>query len=262
MTGRTEIDPSTKKRQVSYFCSSYIAGKSNGQRDKCRAYRITHTAAEQLLLEKLKELNLSYDNLKNAVAQENVADQVVKLGREDLAMDEQYRQLVREGIEALEAYYRGNKTVSSKTLKRLKADAEEFYTYPRSGMADSLRKKLEQVERESVLHAKQKVESFMKELASYTHLIASAENRPAQKKIIDQKCNELEAQIQEWEARKQPITARLTEAYDRWNDIGLKIYDLGNELPLLDQQARGEALRRVFKTVKLKWDAEFIPAQR
>lgn len=257
MTGRME-KKGDEKVPV-YFCSSYIAGRSNGQKGKCGAYRITHADAEKLLMDKMKELNLSYDKLKNTIARENVSEQVDKLGEQDLAMDEAYRKLVQEGIDALDEFYRRNRTVSARTLKRLRADAEDFYTYPRSERTARLRDTLELIERESVAHAKKKVAELTAELAGYTRLQATANERPAQLRIIEEQCKKLDAEIREWEGRTKPITERLTEAYDRWNDIGLKIYDLEKELPLLDDQERGEALRRVFKTVILRWDAKFIP---
>src|SRR5688572_16764985 len=74
MTGRTEIDPSNKERRVVYFCSSYINNKIAGTPSPCGAHRITHANAEKLLLDKIKELSLPYDELASVPARENLRE--------------------------------------------------------------------------------------------------------------------------------------------------------------------------------------------
>ena len=52
MSGRTEINPTTKERRVVYVCQSWMQGKANGQDVPCGHHRITHADAETLLLER------------------------------------------------------------------------------------------------------------------------------------------------------------------------------------------------------------------
>ena len=104
MQGRTETDRATGKRTVVYMCSSYVAGKSNGQNVACGAYRITHEEAEKLLLDKIKELNLEYDKLTSEIARASMNEQITKLRREGTQQVGGWFDLLSEGAEALVEY--------------------------------------------------------------------------------------------------------------------------------------------------------------
>lgn len=78
--------------------------------------------------------------------------------------------------------------------------------------------------------------------------------------VLKQECDKLEVQINELKARTVPLSERLNEIYRAEAERQIERQQLLAEWPAMETRERGEALRRLFKTVTLFWDATFHPA--
>lgn len=259
MCGRTEKDPGSKKRKVVYFCSSYITGRVNGQNVKCGAHRITHEDAEQLLSDKLKELNIEYKQLTSAMARENLQDQVVEFDRAELGIVEKRWELIDEGANALEWYYKTEHNYTPTALKKLRSEVRRYYIYGGKNKSKSIRDLVHKAENEVTTMCNRTLDDLRQKLDKYIAAWVEKGIGEEQKKRIKAKCDELEAQIKEYERRAVPVSERLAQVYQSWDEVIERNELALKELPGLECREKGEAYRKLFKKVTLFWKREFIP---
>jgi hypothetical protein len=263
MTGTTEVDRKTGTKKVVYFCTSYKSGKSNGQKTKCGAYRITHVAAEQLLTDKLKELNIEFDQLRSDMAKAAAESEVAKLSRAGIANVGKWLDLVSEGEEELARYFKEHYKVTPKALEAYCEKAGDYYNATpaeREQFAKRFRDMVLKAETECVETARKKVQELTKDHAAYTKSWGLGDDR--RKAVLDDEIKKIDEQLKIWEPRKKTISERLGELTSNASDNINARKKLLDELPTLDSRAKGEALRRIFKTVKLFWKATFHPNEK
>lgn len=265
VTGRTEIDPSSKERKVVYVCSSYITGKSNGQESKCGYHRIAHDDAERLLLDKIKELDLEFNQFKAELAVKSVEDRVTQLRGKDAAVDKQIEQQFTQGIDAFRRYLAEN-GFKGKRLDRVLGQIRCFYIgmRPKSFKQDfpvtvaKFYKLIKDFEAEEVAEASRRMAELDADHEKLTLSWARAnlEMQTTLRKEIDK----IEAERQELEPRTMPLSKRIVRLEQTQDEMYEQRQRLLAELPHLEAHERGEAFRRLFKTVTLFWSSEFRAA--
>ena len=71
----------------------------------------------------------------------------------------------------------------------------------------------------------------------------------------------IESDLHKWESRKLSISEHLRKILVAEDQRQAERRQLLAEWPTLESRERGEAFRRLFKTVTLYWDRKFIPAR-
>ena len=256
------------KRIVVYMCSTYRSGKSRNQKVACKAYRITHRDAEQLLLDKIKELNLECEELKGDGARGNLNTRLEALDQSDVHTEEHVWQVVSEGSEALANYFRTEFKIKDQgVLDQLEKSAFDFYWEKEPGKAAfrgtpvtvaRFKAAVDAVEKAAVAGAKKKLASLNHEHASITKSFTRATEKMQETLKTD--AMKLESEIRVWEARSVPLSQRLQDLLGEATKIQSERETILEEWPKLKLRQKGEALRRVFKTVTLRWDSTFHPA--
>jgi DNA invertase Pin-like site-specific DNA recombinase len=129
MAARTDTHPDSGKKRVYYVCSTYIAGRCNGHPTACGYHRITHEDAETLLMTKIRELNLPFEETASEGARANLNSRLIRLGIDDDASDKQWTRMFEEGIDALASYLIDAfpEAVTWPTVQKLRKLA--FYSY-------------------------------------------------------------------------------------------------------------------------------------
>ena len=272
MTGRTEIDPSTKERRVVYFCSTYITKKIAGTESLCGAHRITHADAEQMLLDKIRELNVPFDESASDPARDNLRQRYGKLEEADEEALQQLWTWIDEGANALVTYMKKTAGVKGRAVSSLEKLAKQYYRTgstaafknPRNrellpvALAD-FKKAVKEAEAAEVDYAREKVAELRKQHKACTldWVAASA----MQREVLKDESDRLEAEIKEWEPRTVPLPQRLKSLGAEDTQRGMERAAVLDEWPKLDAREKGEALRRLFDTVTLYWNSKFNPAE-
>ncbi|WP_197454041.1 recombinase family protein [Caulifigura coniformis] len=262
MTGRTETHPQTKEKTVIYVCTSYIAGRCNGNKVDCGYHRITHADAEKLLLSKLEEMGTRLDTTASDKARDNLERRLANLGHHDEETMQNWEKWIKEGVDAFAGYLNEiGQHNEYPDLKKMRKMAFEFYTSEpeeRSSKVQKLRTMIEAAEKRSVELARQKVDALMKQLTTLT--LKWAETTDVTAAIMKQKMDQIEKDIETWKSRMIPLATRLESLYRAEQERQEQLDQLQTELPQLDARERGEAFRRVFRQVVLYWDRKFHPA--
>jgi len=268
MAGRTETQPRSKKKTVVYICSTYVAGRCGGHEVECGAHRITHDDAERLLLEKIKELDLHYDELASASARSNLDVTLKNLGHKDDEAQLQWDNWVREGTNALVEYSKTSFQLGAAEIKRVETAAKSIYQFGklvgqrRTALPLSLtelKNAICEAERGAVATAKTRITDLDEEHRSLTLAWAKASER--QQNVLKEELDRIESELQEWEPRGIPISEHLRQIHVAEDERQAERRKLLDEWPTLESREKGEALRRLFNTVALYWDREFVPAR-
>lgn len=266
MAARTETGPNGH-RTVVYVCSTYLRGRQNGHPVPCGYQRITHEDAEQLLMDKIKELNLPLDKMASDGARVNLQERLTRLGHEDEESVRQWEAWVQEGINDLADYFNEAYQPDYKVLQRLRKLALRVYCGEKIEGQDFTRlplalrefnKALREAEKQAVKQAETKVAEIREEHRSLT--LSWAKATDDMQAVLKQEIENLETQRREWEARTLPMTERLSRLYTAEEERQAERQRLLAEWPKLENREKGEALRRLFHTVKLYWDRGFHPA--
>jgi uncharacterized phage infection (PIP) family protein YhgE len=168
-----------------------------------------------------------------------------------------------EGWKALQAYYKSHCRPSAKQFEEFQDKAREYYRYwnrDKAGFTKKFRDIVQQAEAESVALAKKELSKLTKAHEKYTENWLDATDM--QRQHFKDKCVALEAEIEVWKSRTTPVSKRLNNIYDQISDLNTDLENLEHELPGMEYREKGEALRRVFKTVTLYWDKKFIPRSK
>ena len=264
MSGRTESDG-----KVNYVCSSYVMGRSNGYEAECGYQSISHDAAEQLLLDKLKEINMQVDTAESDQVRSSILNRIEGIEIEDELADREWNKIVEDGSNSLLAYLREEYELNTKTLNSLRKSLRLFYQLgkklPKQQKEDlpiafaEFRRAIKKAERIAVEQAKAKLAELRERHERITDKWIDATDM--QQEVLQKRIDEVEEQIKTWEPRTQSITARLHAILHADDDRAEERQKLIEEWPKLDGQEKGEALRRVFNTVRLFWDKKFHAAR-
>jgi hypothetical protein len=268
LTGRTEIGRDGR-RTVVYVCGSYSAAISAGKPSECGYQRLTHEEAEQLLLDKIRELNLPFDRDPCGDARASLEARLARLGHDDDEAADQAWAWLREGVNAFSEYLIENYGVEYPVLPMMRKWAMNFYLGDYSGdlsirrvseALTDLRGAISAAEADAVQKARAKVASLEQDHRALTLAWAKASN--LQQGVLKEEINRLEAELEQWKPRTVPLTQRIAALDAAEAERKAEREKLLAEWPALEGREKGEALRRLFKTVTLFWSKEFLTAKR
>jgi DNA invertase Pin-like site-specific DNA recombinase len=274
MAARTEIDRDSRKKYVRYVCSTYIAGRCNGHPVSCGYHRINHEEAEQLLLDKIAELNLPYAAAASAGARANIQERLARLGYADDEAAEQWQAWFSDGINALAAYLAEEFPEVAEYPQILKLRKLAFSQY--AGDLDdepdhyrpfavlpidlaAVRAAVHEAEAAVVKQAREKLTALEAEHAAYTRAWVRATSE-LQQKVLKADMDRLEAEIATVKPRTVPLSQRVAELQAAEAVRQAEREKLLAEWPALENREKGEAPRRLFRTVTLYWKKRWQPA--
>jgi DNA invertase Pin-like site-specific DNA recombinase len=275
LTGRTETDRKTRKKTIVYLCPSYVAGRCNGHPAECGYQRITHEDAERLLFDKLAELDIEFEESWSVGARENIESRLQKLAVEDDEQQQKFQQLMGEGIDALvdlliESNPEAGEWPQIKSIRRLSFN---FYWQSYDDMPDDhmvserfrltvgqLRKAVKSAEQAAAEAASEKLGKLKEEHAALTRTWAKASD--AMQEVLKADIDRLESEIEDCKWRSVPLSKRIERLHHQAWELQRERAKLRKEWPALQKREKGEAMRRIFKTVTLFWEKTFHPASK
>jgi hypothetical protein len=267
MTGRTEADPSNGKKTVIYVCSTYIQGRCNGHPVTCGYQRITHEEAERLLMGKIEELNLEYDKSGSTQARKNLDQRLDRLGRANEGELRLWDSWIGEGMEAFIDWLNLGQTLfSDEETERLIDLAHRYYDGLKlwsdefEGLPMCLiefRDTLRRIEGVAVVRASEKLAELTDEHRTLT--LAWARASDMQQAVLKGELDRLEELIRSCKSSTVPISERLASLSNAETGRQEERLNLQAEFPQLESREKGEALRRLFKSVTLFWERTYHP---
>jgi DNA invertase Pin-like site-specific DNA recombinase len=290
MLGRTEIEQTTRRRTVVYVCSSHHAGRQTGQDTPCGRHRITHEEAERLLLDKIHELGLPLDEIASEQGRANLRARLERLGLDGDEADHQYDCWIEEGVAAFVEYLKTTYNTPPESLRRLQTTAFSLYTHgwlppnhvaalpadPAAPLPDvaeankvskltaghkaalaEFKAALKEAEQAAVAEARRKLAGLRDEHKTLT--LAWAKATDDMQGVLKAEIDRLESEIREWEPRTVPLSERMKELVAAEKGREAERKQLLSEWPTLEGREKGEALRRLFRTVKLYWRRTWHP---
>jgi hypothetical protein len=290
MVGRTENFHG--RQTILYVCGSYVAGKCNGYPTDCGYQRIEHTDAERLLLDKIAELDLPLDDSTSEAARANVHARLDQLRFEGLESIHRLERWIAEGVRALSDYldevhgpdepafrwlrelarhlYQRVET-TGRDPKGLRLDLEAFKQAIREAEIETperdpeglcldlaaFKQAIQEAEAAAVRKAQTKLEELALEHRAFTRAWALAND--FQQGVLKEEMERLEKEMAEWRERAIPLAERLDALHKRLEERAAERKKLLAEWPTLEGREKGEALRRLFKTVTLFWEKTYHP---
>lgn len=267
LTGRTEKEHRTGKRTVVYVCGTYIAGRCNGHPVDCGYQRITHEEAEKLLLNKLEEIGQQLDEEASKHAKLVLEDRLKLVGIRCREAYDQFVEWATQGVQALLDYFEQTFQVSGEDLERLGQLAINFYEGLRvyesdfSGLkidAEEFAKAIRVVEAAAVAKAEGQLVALEEEYRRYT--ISWVKATEMQQAIMREELDRLESEIRDAKLRTVKLSKRVERMVKEEKRLIEERRHLLAEYPTLGAREKGEAFRRIFKTVTLFWKRVFHPA--
>jgi DNA invertase Pin-like site-specific DNA recombinase len=266
LMGRTEVKGG--RRTVIYVCDSYQQGRNGSHPAACGRYRIRHDEAEKLLLDKVKELNLQFDQLAIGGARATLEERLRLLGVDDEAAQRQWQAWVGEGLDAFQDFLgevHGVEFDDYTEIKAVRFLALDYYHGGGDGSLARFARGLEDVrsavveaERLAVERAGAKVAELKERHATITRNWLKATE--AMQAVLKVDIDGLEAEIGEWEPRTRPLSERFQALYAAEAERQGERQRLLAEWPGLENREKGESFRKLFKSVTLYWKKEFRPA--
>lgn len=267
LTGRTESDRKTGKRTVVYVCGTYIAGRCNGHPVDCGYQSITHDEAELLLLDKLDSIGQQLDEEASRHSKLAFDERLKLIGIRGEAAFDAFVAWVAQGVEALLDYFEATYQVSGDDLEKLGELANRFY----EGLGlhetqfDGLKVDLEKFTKairtvESVAVAKAEGQLVTLEEESRRYTINWVKATEMQQSIMREEMDRLEMEIQDAKRRAVRLSERVERLVKEESRLIRERRQLIAEYPTMAARERGEAFRRIFKTVTLFWKRIFHPA--
>lgn len=269
LTGRTETHPTTGEKTTVYVCSTYVNSKSSGVDSPCGYHAIRHDDAEQLLLNKIKELDLQYSSAASEQLKSDLQRRLTELGQANKESVEQWENALEDGIAALLQYLRQSLGVKAKVLGRLEAMANRLYIGMKMKSTWFAELPLNLIQFKQAVHDAERlaVEAATKELAELTekhstYTLARARASEMEQEVLRKEIDRLEVAINECKPRTMPLSQRLQSLFDAECGRQDERKKLLADLPDMENREKGEALRALFEKVTLYWKAEFRPAQK
>jgi len=256
------------KRIVYYVCSSHTSARILGHSTECGYHRISHADAERLLLDKIAELGLEYDAAVSEGARGNIKQRLERLGRLDEESAKQWETILMEGVDAFAGFLTENYGIDYPVLPKLRKWAMNVYlgdgtagklslAKMTKGLGD-LKTAIAKVEADTASAAKRELDALREEYAAYTRNWAKTTS-DMQQAVLKREMDRLEASIRALESKTVPLSERLDALYAAEAEAQAERYRLTAELPTLENREKGEAYRRLFKSVKLFWERQWVP---
>jgi Recombinase/Resolvase, N terminal domain/Recombinase zinc beta ribbon domain len=261
LTGRIE-----NQGKVVYVCSTYIKGRTGGYSVQCGYHRISHKIAQQLLFDKIDELGLRYDFQASDGVRNSLVAQIRSLEYESDDLREQYWNSIKQGTTILVDYFKETYQLDQRQLKLVEMAGMRFYRIGKLRQLrtqeipiefDKFKNAIKVAEKAAVSEAVKKLAELNQEHEAYTKAWVKATDK--QKAVIQKELVKLEADIDEWKPRTITMSERLHEIHKAENERSAQRNKLIAEWPQLDCREKGEAMRRLFKTIKLYWKAIWHP---
>jgi hypothetical protein len=292
LIGRTEADPKTRARKVVYVCSTYLRGLCNGHASPCGGYRITHEDAERLLLDKIAELSLPFEETAGAGARENLKARLERLGHDGEDAEWKFDAWVEEGITAFVSYLKTTYHMRPEALRRLEKSARSLYLMgkltkvqvaslpatPAAPLPDvaaanevysltpehkaalaAFKAALKEAEDAAVAEARKKLAELREEHKTLTKNWAKATD--AMQAVLKEELEKIEAEMTALSSQTVPLRERFKALYAAEKEREVERKKLLAEWPTLEAREKGEALRRLFKTVTLFWEKTWHPRE-
>lgn len=268
LTGRMETVAGGQRKPI-YVCSTYIAGKCNGHPVECGYHRISHDDAERLLLEKVQEMGLDFDFKTSDLARMALRDRLVLVGYKDEEAFFQWSEWVGEGIDALLEYLERAHYAHGEELQRLAEIAARFYDNLKThdshfdGLtvtAEQFAKAVRIVEARSVAQAKGRMADLQEEHSQLT--LGWAKASEMMQAVLKEQLDRIEQEINEVRPRTTPLSERVAKLGAAERDRQKEREHITAEWPRMEAREKGEALRRLFKTVTLYWERTYHHAMK
>jgi hypothetical protein len=202
-------------------------------------------------------------------ARANLRERLARLGDEDQESIKRWETWVLEGVNDLADYFNKHyKPNDYRVMQRLRKIALGVYCgdEPQSDHFKRLpltlrefNETLRAAESQAIRQAEQKVASLRESHRTITLRWAKATE--AMQEVLRGEIEDLERQIRDWEPRTLPITERLNRLYEAEKERQEERARLLAEWPALESREKGEALRRLFRSVRLYWERTFHPAR-
>jgi DNA invertase Pin-like site-specific DNA recombinase len=273
MIGRTEKDPRTKQPRSVYVCMSYMMAQSGGHKTSpCGYQRISHKDAEQMLLDKMAELDRPLRIISSDLARSNLQKRLARLGHDDEAEALQWEQWFIEGINCFADYLNDTygDSIDWPAFRKLKKLAGDLFLDANSVTEDrfknlpmhlaELKRAVAEAEETATAKAKQKLDQLRQEHKALT--LAWVKASELQQGVLKGEIDRLEADIKTWEPRATPLRERFEKLYKAEEEKAAEREKLRVELPKLENREKGEAFRKFFKKVTLFWDRQWIEASK
>jgi hypothetical protein len=259
LAGRTETDWRSGKKRTVYVCSTYVKGRCGGHAVPCGYQTISHSDAEQLLLDKIKELNLVYDELASGGARDNLRQRLELLGQESARSEQLASDYVAERVETLNSYFTEVLGWKSPPVTGSGEGGDGWRFDPKArGKGKDERPDPYDVEAWDVQRAKRKLASLTEDHTALTLKWAKATD--GMQAVLLDEIKRLEAERDHWQRRAVPLEERFEEIRAAEADRQDERQRLLAEWPALEGREKGEAFRRLFKAVKLFWERRYHPA--
>jgi hypothetical protein len=266
MAGKFDSPDRHGNRKVVYVCSSYVARKSNGLPMTCGYYSISHVAAEKMLLDKIKEMGLEHDAKRSELARTSLEERLARLGHADDDAQKQWQQYVTDGVTAFVRYMEEQHEWYATTDGNRKArkSAADYYWHDLDELSarriklkdvKALRTAIQKAEDATVQRAQKMLAKLQAEFKTLT--VAWAKATDMQQGVLKDELGTLESQIREWQQRATPLSKRFDALYAAESEREIERKQLIKDWPSFDAREKGEAMRRLFKTVTLYWDTQF-----
>ncbi len=257
MVGRT--DPNSKK--VSYVCSSYISGRCNGHDADCGYHSIQHEKAEELLMDKLKELGQDISPESFNSGSNDLGKRFWQLCEKDT---KERNELMEAAVQRVVVATEKSMDVSTEQKRKLEVAVRRFLRFGPKSIKNDQQKKVVQVlkdiETKSVSAAKSRIEKLTKKLANVTKSWALADEDD--KPILREQKNDLKLKIESWASKTKTLVEKYQELSDYYEPARQELNKLFKEIPHQEKRAKGEAYKKVFNSVELFWEKRFHPAEK
>ena len=267
---RTESNPGNGQRTVVYVCSSYLKGRQDGRPVECGYHRLTHEDAERLLLEKVKEMSLPFDEAVSESARDNLRSQLCRLDDDGEQERELWLSWLADGVTAVVGYLKDAYGLNGNALVTLEGAAADLYRLNgtvsyryRDKLPMTLtefRKAVREAEQIGVEVAGREMERLRGEHKVLTLCWAKATSE--MQAVLKQEIERLEGEIQDLEPRTVLVSERFKRLYDAEAERDAQRKQLLGEWRNLGDREKGEVLRRLFGTVTLYWDKTFHPPEK
>jgi DNA invertase Pin-like site-specific DNA recombinase/predicted RNA-binding Zn-ribbon protein involved in translation (DUF1610 family) len=273
LIGRTERNRTTGEPHHFYVCSTYMSGQANGHPVSCGHHRISHDGGEAMLLGKVREMGLSFEQAASAGARANLEERLARLGVEDERSTEQWHRWFAEGIDALADYlaetYPGMGEYPA--VQKVRKLGMYFYCGDLDGEPNghrpfkalpvdvgAVRRAVREAEEGAAAEAREKVAELTAEHKRLTRNWARATDE--MQVVLKEEIERVETERREWEARTVPLSQRVEALCAAEAEREVERQKLLAEYPGLEGREKGEALKRLFKSVTLFWEGTWHPA--
>jgi hypothetical protein len=264
MTARSERNKETGAKHVVYVCSTYIQGRCGGHAVQCGYQSITHHDAEQLLFDKCKEMDIVFDPEQSTTARQDMKNRLAHIGHDSDEAWEEWGRHIAEGMNALVDYLTDFCPMTDKEITILTELAVKFYEAHSLNESDfaSCRITLDEfweavlkVEGKTTTEAKK--ESLQVEQEHKQITLAWAKATEGMQAVLREELERLEGRREELRPKTILLTERIGKLQRAEQDRKIEIGELLTAYPKMEAREKGEAFRRLFKTVTLFWDKTF-----